>query len=174
MNKKIVVASLIYSVPCAIVSGFYMLLPAPMNSILWSMYIGFFITNALGPNIKKLPGYLVSQFVGWGWALAYTYAVVFFMANLKMSLPISMTLGVFIVTVLLCIIHFGFFFNSKYNIVPMMFAPVASYFAIQMKPDMITYLAASLAIGCVCAIGSMALWNMVFAPKSIEEKSIEA
>lgn len=171
MNRKILTASLIYSIPISIVSGIYMVLPSPFNSILWCMYIGFFITNALGPEFSKLPGFIISQIIGWGWALIYNYAVIFLISS--MSLPFAMGVGIFIVTVLLCIIHFGFFYGAKWNFVPMLFPPVASFFAVQSDLTMIPYCAASLIIGCVAAIVSMALWKMVFIEKKDKNQVVE-
>lgn len=168
MLKKTVLASLIFSIPCSIVSGVFVLIPA-FHSLIWCFFIGFFVTFAKGASFKNLPNYIASQTAGWVWAIVYFYTVVFFMNY--MSGALAMFLGVYIVTVVLCIIHFGFLSKTWFNVVPMLFPPVASFFAVKEDLQLIPTLAASLIIGMIIAMISHALWEKVFKTEADQKVS---
>ena len=164
MKKHIAAISVISSIPCAIVCAIYTILPEPMNGLIWCMFLGYFPTFAKGAEVKQLPNYLCSITAGVVWSIIYHYFFLFLLVSLGLSLTASMFLDVFVITALLMFVHIALLGNTRFNIIPLMFPPIASIFATG-NPSFVPYCAISIVIGCLLATYNDSICNFVLRSK---------
>ena len=164
MKKDIVLMSIISSLPYAVVSMIYTILPAPINGLLWCMFVGYCTTNCVGPSVKKIPNILSCYAVGVLWALAFHYGCVLFM-ELGLSFTISMLLSVEIVTSLLVFVHVALLQNTWANIIPLLFPSIFTIFACKADFSVYPFMILSIIIGSLTATFADPFCNLILKLK---------
>ena len=111
----------------ALVTALYFILP--IQEYLWCVYVGFFLTMALGTDYKRMPSYICSLIAGYAWAFLYLNAGGWLALILPFSVTICGVISEFILTAGLLFIHLTFFAGGLLGTVPAVFAAVATIFA---------------------------------------------
>lgn len=111
----------------ALVTALYFCLP--IQDYLWCVYVGFFLTMALGTDYKRLPSYICSLIIGYGWAFLYLNAGGWLALILPLDVKVCVVIVEFILTAGLLFIHLTFFSGTWLGTVPAVFAAVATIFA---------------------------------------------
>ena len=155
------VNAFIFGLVCAV----YSFVSETMSSIIWSVFLGYAITFAVGCDIKKSINYFASLNFGWIWAFAYGYGFALCMSALKMSAPIAMFVSVFFVTGVMLYCHMGLLKNTWFNNISMLFIPVSTYF-ITGGGSIIPYCLVSLNIGVGIAIFTTLICNILLRPRN--------
>ncbi|MEA4807431.1 DUF1097 family protein [Acetobacterium wieringae] len=172
MKKDIALMSIVSSLPCAVVCMIYTFLPAPMNGLLWCMFVGYCTTNCVGPAIKKIPNILSSYIIGILWALAFHFGFIW-LFSLGLSVPIAMLLSIEIVTALLVFVHVGLLQNTWANIIPLLFPCVFTLFASQGDFSIYPFMVVSILIGSLTASFAEPITNLILKPQKNEIASDE-
>lgn len=111
----------------ALVTALYFILP--FQEYLWCVYVGFFLTMALGTDYKRMPSYICSLISGYGWAFLYLNAGDWLAMLLPLEVKLCVVIVEFILTGGLLFIHLTFFAGGLFGTVPAVFAAVATIFA---------------------------------------------
>lgn len=111
----------------ALVTALYFVLP--LHDYLWCVYVGFFLTMALGTDYKRMPSYICSLLSGYAWAFLYLNAGGWIAMVLPLDIKVCVVIAEFILTAGLLLIHLTFFSGGLLGTVPAVFAAVATIFA---------------------------------------------
>jgi len=111
----------------AFVTALYLCLP--IEQYLWCVYVGFFLTMALGTDYQKLPSYICSLIAGYGWAFLYLNAGSWLTAVVPVPVNVCIVIVEFILTAGLLFIHLTFFAGGLLSTIPAIFAAIATIFA---------------------------------------------
>ena len=124
------VIAVVRGIAFAAVTLLYLSIPAPLSSYLWAVYVGFFLTMALGCRSGRMPAYLLSLCCGFVWAFLYMNLSGWLQALVPLLNPTACTvLAEFILTASLLFLHVRFFSGTVLGTVPAIFAAVAMIFA---------------------------------------------
>lgn len=145
----------------ALVTAIYFCLP--IQNYLWCVYIGFFLTMALGTDYKKMPAYICSLIAGYGWAFLYLNAGSWLAAILPVPLNVCIVIVEFILTAGLLFTHLTFFSGGLLGTVPAVFAAVATVFATGQGIGAAPACGGSVIIGILMAFGTTWVIDRVHA-----------
>lgn len=114
----------------AVIAAIYFILGEVFSENLWCVYLGFLLTMALGTGETgegKIINYLCSFLIG------YVYAILFFsiksvLSGIIPNLP-TVIVSEFLITFVVIFAHLAIFRESKFNVIPMIFAAVTTVFA---------------------------------------------
>lgn len=143
----------------ALVTLAYIVIGGKLQSALWCVYVGFFLTMAFGAKKEELPNYLCSFLFGYVWVFAY-YGVPSALSHV-MPADAATVIAEFLVTGTLLFVHLRFLSKTWLNKIPAIFAGVATVFAFG-GVDSIPIAAVSGCVGICMAIGTgvlIDLWN---------------
>ena len=70
-TTTIVITSLVQGCAFALVTALYLLAGGLFGQHLWCVFVGFFLTMALGTKPEKACNYIFSVFAGYFWAFLY-------------------------------------------------------------------------------------------------------
>ena len=113
----------------ALITGIYIQIPGPIHSYLWCVYIGFFLTMALGVPKQKYFHCIASLMCGYFWGFLYLNAAGWMSIFSPFSVTVNTVAAEFLLTSALLFIHLRFLSNTPFHIIPAIFAGVASLFA---------------------------------------------
>ncbi len=136
----------------ALVTALYFILP--IQEYLWCVYVGFFLTMALGTDYKKMPAYICSLLSGYGWAFLYLNAGSWLSLALPFEVQVCVVISEFILTAGLLFIHLTFFSGGLLGTVPAVFAAVATIFATGEGMAAAPACGASVIIGILMGFGT--------------------
>lgn len=129
-TRQAAVIAVVRGCAFALVTLLYLSVPAPLSSYLWAVYVGFFLTMALGCKAGRLPSYLLSLGCGFLWGFLYMHLSGWlFVLIPALGTTICTVLAEFILTASLLFIHLRFFSGTLIGTVPAIFAAVAMIFA---------------------------------------------
>ncbi|MGK0551877.1 DUF1097 family protein [Enterococcus faecalis] len=135
----------------AVIAAIYLILGNVFSENLWGVYLGFLLTMALGTEKSKFLNYLCSFGVG------YVYALVFFLLKSTLSMILSnfptVILCEFVITFIVLFFHLAVFRETKFNVIPMIFAAVTTVFATG-NLDKIPFSGLSTVIGIIVAFAT--------------------
>lgn len=155
--------SVVVAIPIAIVSAIYTLFDASISALLWCVFVGFTTTFALGPDVKKIPHFVFSQFAGWFWGIAYFYLASYLVTGFGLSFTLGLGISVLACTIALVYIHAKFLSNTVFGIIPMVFAAIFVFFATVGGINMnILYCAISITLGTILASIVTPIYNQIF------------
>lgn len=136
----------------ALVTALYFCLP--IQEYLWCVYVGFFLTMALGTDYKKMPSYICSLLAGYAWAFLYLNAGGWLALILPLPVNICIVITEFILTGSLLFIHLTFFSGTWLGTVPAIFAAVATIFACGKGMSAAPAAGTSVIIGILMGFGT--------------------
>lgn len=129
-TERAAVIAVVRGLAFALITLIYLLIPKPLSGYLWAVYVGFFLTMALGCRAGQLPACLCSLLCGFLWAFLYMNLSGWMAALLPVLGSTACTvLAEFILTGGLLFIHLRLFSGTVLGIVPALFAAVAMVFA---------------------------------------------
>lgn len=132
--------SIIAGLFCGIYALASMFFPQPMNTYLWTSFIGIAITFGIGPNPKKLPSFLCGIVGGvlWGELFFFCFA---FAAKFGITGHLNMFVVVTILTFAACVVHLIFLANTWFDYLAVVFAGISCFFAVGGKSPIMLVLA---------------------------------
>ena len=136
----------------ALVTALYFILP--IQEYLWCVYVGFFLTMALGTDYKRMPSYICSLIAGYGWAFLYLNAGGWLALILPFEVQVCVIISEFILTAGLLFIHLTFFAGGLLGTVPAVFAAVATIFATSQGIGAAPACGGSVIAGILMAFGT--------------------
>ena len=152
----------------ALVTALYFILP--IQEYLWCVYVGFFLTMALGTDYKRMPSYICSLLSGYGWAFLYLYAGSWLALLLPLPVQVCVVIVEFILTGGLLFIHLTFFAGGLLGTVPAVFAAVATIFASGGGIVAAPACGGSVIIGILMAFGTTWVIDKVNAQRASKNK----
>ena len=126
----------------------------PIQEYLWCVYVGFFLTMALGTDYKRMPSYICSLIAGYGWAFLYLNAGGWLADILPLEVKVCVVIVEFFLTAGLLFIHLTFFAGGLLGTVPAVFAAVATIFATGQGISAAPACGASVIVGILMAFGT--------------------
>ena len=136
----------------ALVTAVYFCLP--IQDYLWCVYVGFFLTMALGTDYKRMPSYICSLLSGYAWAFLYLNAGGWLAMLLPLDVKVCVVIAEFILTAGLLFIHLTFFAGGLLGTVPAIFAAVATIFASGIGMSAAPAASISVIIGILMGFGT--------------------
>ena len=151
----VIIGTLLNGVLLGLVKCFYMLMPAPMNELLYCTFLGFTVTTVCGAQWKKTGHYLGGFGVGILFTEAYIWTEKLF---LKGNLPELMecVMAFAVVSFLIEISNILVTRDTPFGMIPLQFAVVIGVFS--RKGQDISYVMAALVIGMAVAIVSKSIY----------------
>lgn len=152
--------ALLDALPLALACMVYTFLPAPMNELVWCMFVGFCTTKLAGALFENLPHIWCSYLLGIGWALAFWFGYAL-LAALGLPAWACMLLSIWIVTAALSIVNVGFLQKTWFDIIPLYFPPTFTLFACGGDFAVYPWMVLSIFIGSLFAMVCTAVWIRV-------------
>ena len=152
----------------ALVTALYFVLP--IQAYLWCVYVGFFLTMALGTDYKKMSSYICSLIAGYGWAFLYLNAGGWLAEIVPLEVKVCVVIAEFILTAGLLFIHLTFFAGGLLGTVPAVFAAVATIFATGQGIGAAPACGGSVIIGILMAFGTTWVIDKVNARRTAKTK----
>ena len=137
----------------ALVTAVYIYMDNTLSGYLWCVYVGFFLSMALGAKNGKMFNYILSALIGYGWAFLYVNLGGWLSSLLPLSLRLCIVIAEFVLTASLLFIHLKFLSNTKLNVIPAVFAAIATIYA-SGGYSAAPYCALSVVIGIVMAFAT--------------------
>ncbi|EGO8281428.1 DUF1097 domain-containing protein [Enterococcus faecalis] len=135
----------------AVVAAIYLILGNVFSENLWGVYLGFLLTMALGTEKGKFFNYICSFGVG------YLYALIFFGLKSTLSIVLSnlptVIICEFLITFIVLFFHLAIFRETRFNVIPMIFAAVTTVFATG-SIEKVPYSGLSTVIGILVAFAT--------------------
>ena len=131
----------------ALVTAVYIYIDNTLSGYLWCVYVGFFLSMALGAKNGKMFNYIL---IGYGWAFLYVNLGGWLSAVFPVSVKLCIVIAEFVLTASLLFIHLKFLSNTKFNVIPAVFAAIATIYASGGYTSA-PYCALSVVIGIVMA-----------------------
>jgi len=113
----------------ALITGLYIAAGQPLSGYLWCVYVGFFLSVALGAEGKKWIGYAFSHLAGYAWAFLYMNLAGWAAASLGGDGRIWTVICELLLTGCLLFCHLYLLQRTVFRTVPPVFAAVALVFA---------------------------------------------
>ncbi len=151
-QSKINTIAVVRGLAFALVTALYFLLP--IQEYLWCVYVGFFLTMALGTDYKKIPSYICSLLAGYGWAFLYLNAGGWLALLLPFSTTVCVVIAEFILTAGLLFVHLTFFSGRLFGTIPAVFAAIATVFATGQGIGAAPACSVSVIIGILMGFGT--------------------
>ncbi len=148
-NRAFVTAG-VRGIAFALITAVFSAVPF-LDSLLWAVYIGFFLTMAFGADKRQLPNYICSLLAGYVWAFGYMYGYRLLEEYLNMPHIAALATAELVLTFLLIYIHIRLLSGTWLNKLPAVFAAVATVFA-SGGIDCIPLCAMSAATGIAIAV----------------------
>ena len=127
MKVYLVKLSVVAGIFCGIYAIASMYFPAPMNTFLWTSFVGIAITFGIGPNPKKMPNFLCSMVAGVVWGMIF-FKCFELAAVVGITGPANMLLVATILTFAACVVHLIFLANTWFDYLAVVFAAIACFF----------------------------------------------
>ena len=134
----------------ALVTAVYIYMDNALSGYLWCVYVGFFLSMALGAKKGKMLNYILSALIGYGWAFLYVNLGGWLSNLFPFPLKICIVIAEFVLTASLLFIHLKLLSNTKFNTIPAVFAAIATIYA-SGGYTAAPYCALSVVIGIVMA-----------------------
>ena len=134
----------------ALVTAVYIYMDNTLSGYLWCVYVGFFLSMALGAKKGAMLNYILSALIGYGWAFLYVNLGGWLLAVFPVPVKLCIVIAEFVLTASLLFIHLKFLVNTKFNTVPAVFAAIATIYA-SGGYTAAPYCALSVVIGIVMA-----------------------
>lgn len=140
MKTYLVKLSIVAGIFCGVYAMLSMLFPVPMNSYLWTSFIGIAITFGIGPNPKKTPNFLCGIVGGviWGEIFFFSFG---FVEKLGITGQLNMLIVVTVLTFAACIVHLIILANTWFDYLAVVFAGISCFFAVGGKSPVLLILA---------------------------------
>lgn len=124
------ITALVRGAAFALVTLLYVSISLPVSSYLWAVYVGFFLTMALGCKAGRMWSTLLSLCCGFLWAFLYMHLSGWLSALFPQPGSVFWTvLAEFVLTAGLLFVHLRFLSGTLFNTIPAIFAAVAMIFA---------------------------------------------
>ena len=126
-QKKIDVIAIVRGCAFALITLIYINLP--IHNYLWCVYVGFFLTMALGTKQGAMPKYICSLLAGYVWGILYLKLGGWVQLFVHIDIKLLTAILEFILTGSLLFIHLTFLQKTWFSVIPAVFAAVATLFA---------------------------------------------
>ena len=166
-------AAFLDALPLAIVCMIYVFLPAPMNELVWCMFVGYCTTKLSGAVFKNLPHIWCSYVLGIFWALAFWFGYVL-LATIGLPAWACMLLSIWVVTAILSIVNVGFLQKTWFDVIPLYFPPTFTLFACGGDFTVYPWMVLSIFIGSLMAMVCTAVWVRVESSAKKDEAAGQA
>ena len=153
----------------ALVTALYFCLP--IQDYLWCVYVGFFLTMALGTDYKRMPSYICSLISGYAWAFLYLNVGGWLALILPLPIQTCVIIVEFILTAGLLFIHLTFFAGGLLGTVPAVFAAIATIFACGQGMAAAPAAGASVIIGILMGFGTTWVIDKVNQRRAAKQKN---
>lgn len=129
MKVYLVKLSIVAGIFCGIYAMATMYFPAPMDSFLWTSFVGIAITFGIGPNPKKMPNFLCSMVAGVVWGLIF-FKCFELAAMVGITGHANMLVVATVLTFAACVVHLIFLANTWFDYLAVVFAAIACFFGV--------------------------------------------
>lgn len=140
MKVYLVKLSIIAGIFCGVFAMASMYFPQPMNTFLWTTFVGIAITFGIGPNPKKLPNFLCSMVAGVIWGLIF-FKCFELAAKVGITGHWNMLVVATILTFAACVVHLIFLANTWFDYLAVVFAAIACFFGVGGQSPILLILA---------------------------------
>ena len=173
MKVYLVKLSVVAGIFCGIYAMLTMFFPVPMNSYLWTSFIGIAITFGIGPNPKKIPNFLCGIVGGiiWGEIFFFCFDLA---ARFGITGRLNMLVVVTILTFAACIVHLIFLANTWFDYLAVVFAGISCFFAVGGKSPILLILAMWLGVFLAISFGPVTGLLHKKAPEAVAAAEVDA